>query len=36
MVLAENKPILTMDGKLMCSYAGSLSIVNPGQMTVIV
>lgn len=35
-VLAENKPILTMDGKLMCSYAGNLSFVNPGQTTVII
>ena len=28
------KPILTSDGKLTCSYGGSISIMNPGQTTV--
>lgn len=28
------KPILTNDGKLICSYGGSISIMNPGQTTV--
>jgi hypothetical protein len=27
------KPILTTDGKLICSYAGTISITNPGQTT---
>jgi len=35
-VLVSNKPILTQDGKLICSYGGSISIINPGQTTLIV
>ncbi|MBR4515656.1 MAG: DUF4280 domain-containing protein [Lachnospiraceae bacterium] len=31
-VLAGGTPCLTNDCKLMCSYAGSISIVNPGQV----
>lgn len=27
------KPILTTDGKLTCSYGGTISITNPGQTT---
>ena len=30
-VLCSGSPCLTNDCKLMCSYAGSISIVNPGQ-----
>lgn len=28
------KPVLTTDGKLMCAYGGTITIQNPGQMTV--
>ena len=28
------KPVLTTDGKLTCSYGGTISITNPGQATV--
>ncbi|MBQ7584503.1 MAG: DUF4280 domain-containing protein [Lachnospiraceae bacterium] len=31
-VLIDGKPCLTQDCKLMCSYAGSISITLPGQM----
>ena len=31
-VLIVGKPCLTQDCKLMCSYAGSISITLPGQM----
>lgn len=31
-VLCGGSPCLTNDCKLMCSYAGSISIVNPGQV----
>ena len=27
------KPILTSDGKLTCAYGGTISIMNPGQVT---
>jgi hypothetical protein len=33
--LVGGKPGLANDGKLMCSYGGSISIVNPGQTKVI-
>ena len=33
-VRVGGKPILTNDGTLTCSYGGSISIQNPGQMTV--
>ena len=33
-VRVAGKPILTSDGKIMCSYFGEISIVNPGQATV--
>ena len=29
------KPLLTTDGKIACAYGGNISIVNPGQQTVI-
>lgn len=32
-VMVGGKPCLTSDAKLMCGYAGSISIVNPGQGT---
>gem|GEM_PF-177836 len=32
--LVSNKPALHKPSKLMCAYAGTISIVNPGQMTV--
>ncbi len=31
-VLCAGSPCLTNDCKLMCSYAGSISITNPGQV----
>ena len=34
-VLIGGKPCLTNDCKLMCAYAGSVSIVNPAQLKVI-
>lgn len=33
-VLVDGKPCLTNDCKLMCAYAGSISITNPAQMKV--
>lgn len=33
-VRVGGKPVLTTDGKLICSYAGNITIMNPGQMTV--
>lgn len=33
-VRVGGKPILTSDGKLACAYGGSISIQNPGQVTV--
>lgn len=33
-VRVGGKPILTNEGKLMCSYAGTITIANPGQATV--
>ena len=33
-VLVGGKPCLTNDCKLMCAYAGSISITNPAQMKV--
>lgn len=33
-VRVGGKPILTNDGKLICSYGGTISITNPGQATV--
>lgn len=33
-VKVGGKPILTTDGKLMCSYGGTITIMNPGQGTV--
>ena len=33
-VRVGGKPILTSDGKLTCSYGGSISITNPGQVAV--
>ena len=33
-VLIDGKPCLTQDCKMMCSYAGSISITLPGQMKV--
>lgn len=33
-VRVGGKPILTTDGKLTCAYGGTISIMNPGQMTV--
>jgi hypothetical protein len=33
-VLVEGKPCLTQDCKMMCSYAGSISITLPGQTKV--
>ena len=33
-VRVGGKPILTSEGKLMCSYGGTVSITNPGQATV--
>ncbi len=33
-VRVAGKPVLTNDGKLMCAYGGTISILNPGQMTV--
>ena len=33
-VLIEGKPCLTQDCKMMCSYAGSISITLPGQTKV--
>lgn len=32
-VRVGGKPILTTDGKLNCAYGGTISIMNPGQMT---
>lgn len=34
-ILAGGKPCLTNEGRGMCAYGGSLSIVNPGQSRVI-
>lgn len=33
-VLVDGKPCLTNDCKLMCAYAGSISITNPAQIKV--
>ena len=33
--LAEGKPCLTHDSKVMCSYGGSITISNPGQTKLI-
>lgn len=33
-VLIDSKPCLTQDCKMMCGYAGSISITLPGQMKV--
>jgi hypothetical protein len=33
-VRVGGKPVLTTDGTLTCSYGGTISIMNPGQMTV--
>ena len=33
-VLVGGKPCLTSDCKLMCAYAGSISMTNPGQVKV--
>lgn len=33
-VRAGGKPVLTSDGRLICSYGGSITIVNPGQTAV--
>ena len=33
--LIGGKPCLNMESKCMCTYGGSISIVNPGQMKVI-
>ncbi|MCR5236174.1 MAG: DUF4280 domain-containing protein [Lachnospiraceae bacterium] len=33
-VLIDSKPCLTQDCKMMCAYAGSISITLPGQMKV--
>ncbi|MCI8573835.1 MAG: DUF4280 domain-containing protein [Oscillibacter sp.] len=30
------KPVLTNDGQIMCAYGGAITIVNPGQTTVII
>lgn len=35
-VLAGGKPCLTQDGKGMCAYGGSFTIVNPGQTKILV
>lgn len=32
-VRVGGKPVLTTDGKLTCSYGGTISILNPGQAT---
>lgn len=32
LVLAGGKPCLTAECKCMCTYAGMISVVNPGQM----
>ena len=32
-VRVGGKPVLTTDGKLNCAYGGTISIMNPGQMT---
>ena len=34
-VLAAGKPCVTQDCTCMCMYAGSISVVNPGQMMVV-
>ncbi len=34
--LVGGKPCLTLDSKCMCSFAGSISIVNPGQTKVMI
>ena len=33
-ILVSGKPVLCSDCKMMCAYAGSISIVNPGQFKV--
>lgn len=33
-VMIKNKPALNSTSKLMCNWAGVISVVNPGQMTV--
>ena len=35
-VLINNMPALNNSSKLMCSYGGIISVVNPGQVTVMV
>ncbi len=32
-VRVAGKPVLTSEGKLTCAYGGTISIMNPGQMT---
>lgn len=34
--LVAGKPCLTSDSKAICSYGGTISIVNPGQTTVMI
>lgn len=34
-VLVGGKPVLTLDSKCMCAYGGTITIVNPGQTTVL-
>lgn len=34
--LAEGKPCLTHDSKAMCSYGGTITVMNPGQTTVMI
>jgi len=34
--LVGGKPCLTLDSKCMCAFAGSISIVNPGQTKVLI
>ncbi|WP_444544425.1 PAAR-like protein [Psychroflexus planctonicus] len=29
-----NSPVLTDNSKLMCAWAGSISILNPGQLKI--
>ena len=33
--LVGGKPALTNDGTLMCAYGGTISVLNPGQTTVV-
>lgn len=36
MVLAEGKPVLTHEAKCPCAFGGMISIINPGQTTVMI